>query len=86
MKKARTEDKKKRQLEMIDKDLDERDIWMGIRTMANEYKPRPYSRKRKNGEPVPLEQIAEEAAKYLHEEHWGKNILETNGEKYLTQK
>ena len=72
LRKSKREDKKKYLMEMVDQNLDERDIWMGLKTQGKEYQPRPFSRKRKNGEAVPIEEIAEEAAKYLANEQWGK--------------
>ena len=52
--------------------MDLRDKWLGIRQLKSEYQPNPYNRKRKNGTHIPLEKRAEEAAKYLQKEQWGK--------------
>ena len=70
--KTKRADKRKQQLAMVKEHLDERDIWMGIRWMKNDYKPRPFARKGQNKDYVPIEAIAETAACYLKNEHWGK--------------
>ena len=69
---------------MMDKvkhELDERDIWMGIRMQHRGYKITPYGKKRKNGELIPFEEQAEESAKYLAQVQWKKTVT-TNGKTY----
>ena len=85
MRKSRREDTKARMMERIHEKLDERDIWMGIRTLHEGYKITPYGKKRKNEERIPFEEQAEKSAKYLAEVHW-KNQITTNGKTYLTTK
>ena len=45
--KGRKQDRKKRIMKTISKDLDPRETWMGIRMMRKGYTPRPYNRKTK---------------------------------------
>lgn len=71
-------DKRKYVLETMNKDLDIRDRWMGIRNLKNGYKPRPYYRKDMNGNPVTFEKQAEAAAEYLEQKQWGKTHITEN--------
>lgn len=48
-KKGKKKDKTNNILKTLDKDLDSRDQWMGIRYLKSEYKPQPYHRKDKQG-------------------------------------
>ena len=41
-KKSKKKDKTDNILKTLDKDLDTRDIWMGVRYLKSEYKPQPY--------------------------------------------
>ena len=47
--------------ETLDKDLDIREKWLGIRQLKAEYRPTPYSRKTKEGEHIRMEERAEKA-------------------------
>ena len=41
-------------METLDKDLDRRDTWLGIRRLKSEYKPQPYHRKTKDGKHIKM--------------------------------
>lgn len=77
--KQRKEDRTERVKKTIEKDLDLRDRWMGIRNIQKEYKAHPYNRSLKDGAHVKLKNRAEGAAEYLREERWG-------GKKYKEEK
>ncbi len=59
---------------MVDKDLDFRERWAGIRGIKKDYTPTPYARKHKQGQIVANPRRAETAAQYLSEDHWGAKI------------
>jgi hypothetical protein len=64
-------DKQESMLAKLDEELDERSKNLGLKSLKQKYKPRPYARKRKHGEAIPPEQVPEEAAQYLENTHWG---------------
>ena len=70
--KLKDKDIKKRVLLRFNAELDERDIWMGIKITGKEYKIKPYARKAKGGRPIPMDKIAQKSARYLAEEQWQK--------------
>ena len=62
----------------IDKDLDIKERWLGIRRLRTPYKPTPYYRKDKQGKNITFAQQAEAAADYLATEQWGTPELPIN--------
>ena len=64
-------DRRKHLLEMVSKDLDIRDRWMGIRALKKGYQPIPYRLKNTHGRRVTVGNKAEEAAKFLEQKIWG---------------
>ena len=72
-KKQKRRDRTEQILETLDKDLDCRDQWMGIKRLKEQYQPNPYHRKTKEGTHIKKEERAKEAAKYLSKEQWGIN-------------
>ena len=50
---------------MVDKDLDVRDRWMGIRYLKKGYQPIPYTIKDEKGNRVAVGNKAQEAANFL---------------------
>ena len=56
----------------IDKDLDVRDTWLGIRQIKSNYTPQPYHRINTQGSHIHHSNRAQEAANYLKKEQWGK--------------
>ena len=69
--KSKREDKTNMIIQTLDKDLDIRDRWMGIRALKQEYQPNPYARRTTEGEHITQKQRAQKAAEYLSEEQWG---------------
>ena len=67
--------------ESLDKDVDIRDKWMGIKSLKSEYKTMPYSRKTKGGKHIHKKQRAEMAAQYLEKEQWGEDAKTETKEK-----
>ena len=67
-------------IKTLDKDLDIRDKWLGIRQLKQEYQPNPYARKTKEGKHIPQHQRAQRAAEYLATEQWGKKRKRTDEE------
>ncbi len=51
-------EKKKEKLEMISKELDIRDRWLGIRRLKNNYQPSTYSFKDDSNQSTPREETA----------------------------
>ena len=70
--KSKREDNTKRIMDAIDKDLDVRDRWMGIRQLKQVYQPHPYARRTTDGKHIPQAQRAQKAADYLSTHQWGK--------------
>ena len=64
----------------IDKDLDVRSKWAGIRQLKTPYKPIPYAQKRKGGTQIRVKDRAEEAATFSNKKSG------TTREKRETQK
>ena len=58
-------DRRKRLLDMVDKDLDVRDRWMGIRYLNKGYQAIPYTIKDEKGKRVGVGNKAHEAAIFL---------------------
>ena len=58
-------DRRKRLLDMVDKDLDVRDRWMGISYLKKGYQPIPYTIKDDKGKRVAVGNKAHEAANFL---------------------
>ena len=71
-KKSKKEDRTKMIMDTLDKDLDIRDKWLGIRQLKKEYQPITYARTTKEGHHIPQKERAQKAAEYLAEEQWGK--------------
>ena len=63
-------DRKKKVLEELDKDLDVRDQWLGIKGLKSTCTPIAFCRKDENGKHIPMNQRVEEAAKYLGTKQW----------------
>ena len=59
-------------MDTLDKDLDIRDKWLGIRQLKQEYQPHTYARTTKEGHHIPQKDMAQKAAEYLAKEQWGK--------------
>ena len=59
-------------MDTLDKDLDIRDKWLGIRQLKQEYQPQTYARTTKEGHHIPQQERAQKAAEYLAKEQWGK--------------
>ena len=66
--------------------LDVRDTWLGIRHLKKGYTPQPYHRKTTEGKHIPLHERAEETAKYLAKEQWGKAAGHTDDTPFRTRK
>ena len=47
IRKSKREDNKQRMMDKVSQELDERDIWMGVRSTHRGYKITPYGKKRK---------------------------------------
>ena len=50
--KSRKKDKEQLIKESLDRDLDARERWMGIRRLKSDYKPQPFQRNDERGKPV----------------------------------
>ena len=60
-------------LKAINKDMDERERWMGLRNMKKGYQPQPYHRTEKGtGEHIHMKERAQKAAEYLRDKQWGE--------------
>ena len=59
-------------MDTLDKDLDVRDKWLGIRQLKQEYQPHTYARTTKEGYHIPQKERAQKAAEYLATEQWGR--------------
>ena len=70
--KSKKEDRTKMIMDTLDKDLDIRDKWLGIRQLKQEYQPHTYARTTKEGQHIPQKDRAQKAAEYLAKEQWGK--------------
>jgi len=71
--KSKRNDKRDYILETIQKDLDIRDRWMGIKRLRSTYTPQPYHRTTGERKHIHGSQRAQEAANYLSQKQWGKN-------------
>ena len=60
-------------IDSLDKDLDVRDKWLGLRNLRSNYNPHPYSRTTKHGEHVHTKQRAQKAAEDLGTTQWGES-------------
>ena len=72
IRKAIRQDKRRHLLETVDKDLDIRDRWLGIRMLRKGYEPIPLAMKNAAGKHVPMPRRAEEAAEFLATKIWGR--------------
>ena len=81
---SKNNDKHDDMVKSVDKDLDLRDRWLGIRGMKKQYQPMAYSQKDKEGKHIPMNRRAEFAAKYWADEIWNKNIRESI-DQFLTE-
>jgi hypothetical protein len=81
-------DRRQRELDMVSKDLDVRDKWLGIRLLKKGYTPIPYTLKDETGRRYKIGNKAEEAAKFLETRIWGntrrEGIPDTSTEQILT--
>ena len=68
--KSKKEDKTNMIIKTIDKDLDIRDRWLGIRQLKQECQPNPYARRTQEGKFIKQNQRAQEAANYFGKEQW----------------
>ena len=67
-------------IKTIDKDLDIRDRWLGIRQLKQEYQPNPYARRTPGGQFIKQNQRAQQAANYFSKEQWGNKRKEHSEE------
>ena len=70
IRKQRKKDKQKATIDMLSKDIDIRDKWLGLRQMKKGYQVKPYAIKNKNGTRVKLTNIAEAIAEHLETNTW----------------
>ena len=59
-------------METLEKDLDVRDKWLGIKRLKSTYRPMPYDRNDETGKHVRKKERAVFAARYLKIKQWGK--------------
>ena len=71
-------DRRQRIIDMVSKDLDTRSQWMGIKWIKRGYQPIPYTLKTEGGKRMRTGEKAEEAAKYLARNIWGKQQTDTS--------
>ena len=69
--KSRRDDKKRRIIESVSKELDLRDRWLGIRELKRKYTPTPFHNKNAEGLHIQHKKRAQEAAKHLSEKTMG---------------
>ncbi len=75
--KSKGKDKREGITKTIDKELDVKERWAGIRRIKGKYQPQPYNRTDKYmGKHVHMKERAEKAAEYLSQEQWGKKETE----------
>ena len=79
--KSKQNDRRDEIIESVGRDLDERDRWMGIKSLRGNYSPQPYHMKGKHGEHIHWKQRAQEAANYLRDTQWGKEAQWIEGER-----
>ena len=72
IRKSKQKDKERDTLNALDKDLDIRDRWLGLRQLKNTYKPMTYHQKDRHGKHVPRDERAGKAAEYWAFEIWKK--------------
>ena len=82
---SRQEDKRQHILDAVDKDLDVRDRWLGIRELKSKYNPILYHNKDKEGKHLSWTQRAQKAAEYLSQQQLGKPSQEDQGKKQRKQ-
>ena len=70
LRKQRKKDKRKASTEALNKEIDIRDRWLGLRQMKKGYQIHTYAIKDKEGNRIKKENIAEEIAKHLAENIW----------------
>ena len=83
--KSKREDKTNMIIKTLDKDLDTRDTWLGIRQLKQDYQPNPYARKNKDGTHITQKERAQKAAEYFSKEQWGTKRKRDNEEEEATQ-
>ena len=59
-------------IKSLDKDLDIRDRWLGIRQLKSKFAPTPYHNRDKQGKHIPWKERAQTAAEHLSQNQWGK--------------
>ena len=70
LKKSKRWDRRKLTIETVSRDLDVRDHWLGLKQLRKGFTPTPYARKDATKKHIPMEQRAEESAKYFAEKVW----------------
>ena len=70
--KSKKEDRTNMIMDTLDKDLDVRDRWLGIRQLKPEYQPHTYARTIKDGQHIPQKERAQKTAEHLATEQWGR--------------
>ena len=65
-------DKRRHTANMVDSDIDERDLYMGLRVLRRKYTPVPLGMKDKDGKHIPFSQQAQKAAEFLGAVFWGE--------------
>ena len=71
--KAIRKDKRRHTLEMIDKEVDVRDQFMGLRCLRRPFAPIPLSMKDATGKHIPFHERAQKAAEYLGSVIWNSS-------------
>ena len=71
-------------LEELDRELDVRDQWLGIKRLKSTYVPQSFCRRDEEGNHIPMNMRAEEAAKYLETKQWAE--VEDNTDKIYRRK
>jgi len=78
-------DRRQRLLDMVSKDLDVRDRWMGIRYLKKGFHVMPYTLKDDRGKRTQTGNKATEAATFLATAIWGKTEEQRNNEEQLIE-
>ena len=81
LKRQRKKDKQTAITESLNKDIDVRDRWLGLRQLKKGYQVTPYAIKNKEGKRVSKDNIAEEVAEHLANNTW--NNTEAEGKEHL---
>ena len=75
IRKTSKKEKKERVHRAINKDLDLRSNFLGLRQLKRKYEPIPYVIRFKNGKKVPFHQREEAAADYYENNVWKKSKI-----------